>query len=177
MTDLSDLDSLLSESLEEIAAKKLEKQRDKVHRKWTSNDERNELRKKIQKAEVQVDWQPIAACALISEQVCLNCGTRHRHFEGLFQYQRHKRMNSVFKYVPALDHTMTDNLPHFQRITQSESDLCASCCSSQGWLDESIYLTEEETPHVGNWNARQTAKNRQKHSNEYQPAGGFGRKD
>lgn len=149
--DDNTLDSLLEESLDRKKSKKIAKDKEKLGSQWVNDATKKALQKKIHKAEVKVDWKPIAAIAMFHEQVCMNCGTRHRHFQGFFQHQQHKWQQHSFKYVPASDHTMTDGLPHFTKIVAHISDICAKCIDTTDWLDENLYLTEHETPHIGSW--------------------------
>ena len=154
--DLGDLDSLLADSIDFKKSQELKKRKEKVGvRDWQTKDKQAEA-KKIQKAEVKVDWRPIAAIAMFYEQVCLKCGSRHRHFEGFFQHQQHKWQQHSFKYVPASDHTMTDGLPHYTKIVETSCDVCNDCIDKSNWIDENLYLTEHETPHIGSWSSHKS---------------------
>ena len=158
--DDSDLDSLLADSLDLKKSQELKKRKEKLGaaEHFQRSGHKAEI-KRIQKAEVKIDWRPIAAIAMFYEQVCEHCGARHRHFEGYFQHQQHKWQQHSFKYVPASDHTMLDGLPHYTKIIEQRADVCSSCISSVEWPDENLYLTEHETPHIGTWAAH---KNYQK---------------
>lgn len=157
--DMGDLNSLLSDSIDYKKSQALKKAKFDKGVKHFQTKATQETVKKIQKAEVKVDWKPIAAIAMFYEQVCLHCGTRHRHFQGYFQHQQHKWQQHSFKYVPASDHTMTDGLPHFTKVVESSSDVCAACINNAEWPDENLYLTEHETPHIATWTAHKVRAN------------------
>lgn len=161
--DMSDLDSLLADSIDRKKSQELKKRKEKCGAAavFQSKAAKAEL-KTIQKAEVKIDWKPIAAIAMFHEQVCLQCGSRHRHFQGFFQHQQHKWQQHSFKYVPIADHTMLERLPHYTKIVEQPCDVCDSCIDKSDWLDENLYLTEHETPHIGSWSA---------HKNLSKPAG------
>lgn len=168
-----DLESLLAESLQASKAGKLKKARNKLESHWKNGKEAVELRRLTHKLEREVEWRPIAAIALFSEQVCSNCNTRHRHFEGLFQQQQHKRDGSFTRFVRAVDHTMTDNLPKFQKIFENPADMCCDCVTTQGWPSDLSYTNQSsEVPNHGSWSPKQ---NRAKYTDEYIPARGTGR--
>jgi len=160
--DFADLDALIEESDDYKKSQKLKAQKNKLGGAGFQKLATKELAKKIQKAEVKVDWRPIAAIAMFYEQVCAKCGSRHRHFQGYFQHQQHKWQDWSFKYVPASDHTMLEGLPHFTKIVEQLADVCASCIDTDNWRDENLYLTEHETPHIATWAA---------HKNYSKPAG------
>jgi len=161
--DFANLDSLIVESNDYKESQKLKARKEKLGaaEHFQRSGHRAEI-KKIQKAEVKVDWKPVAAIAMFYEQVCSCCGSRHRHFQGYFQHQQHKWQQHSYKYVPASDHTMLEGLPHFTKIVEQLADVCASCIDTDNWRDENLYLTEHETPHIATWSA---------HKNYLKPAG------
>lgn len=176
--DPLDLDSLLADSMVERGIKKQAKEprgKKSTPKKpatnrplhWMTSKEQEDFKRQISNSSLRALWKPEAAVAMFSIQLCLVCGSRHTHFEGFFQQQRHQSHRDTERWVPATDHTMLLNLPKHKKVTIHEADSCMACVESLGYTDPSPTLTE---PSYAAWTP---AKHYQKYSNEHLLANGL----
>ena len=138
-----DLDALLADSMQVQNDKKnLAKENKRVQQ---SLDKTNQVRdwrlanaKSSEIINGKRDWQPVAAVALFHTQRCVTCGTNHTHFMGVFQRQKYvaggvSGFLKADQWVRATDHTMIDNLPKEQKVTDEPVDMCECCAPSLGY--------------------------------------------
>ena len=175
--DSLDLDALLADSLQARDAKKAKYSRTRPNecskvpadrpRHWRNLEEMSDYERRRHNAELKDLWKPQAAVAMFSVQLCLSCGSRHTHFEGFFQQQRHASYRDTEKWVPATDSTMLKDLPKHKKITLHEADACIDCVGYSGYLDISPTLTE---PSHAAWSPR---KNHSVYSDQSEYPTGF----
>lgn len=158
MSDL-DLDSLLSESLEakrkpkalkaEITGvTKRPKTIGQANKEWLNSADKSDYERRIENARRSDMWRPQAAVAMFSVQLCLNCGSRHTHFEGFFIQSTHAASHTE-RWVLSLDRASLRDLPHHRKITVHEADACIACADALGFVDPSTTVTE---PDCSSWN-------------------------
>lgn len=170
-----DLDSLLAESLTERDARKAKAAERKPSKgippaaSWMNPKERADYNRQVENARLRGLWRPDAVAAMISRQICLNCGHTHDHFEGYFQHQTHASGLHVERWVLCTDSTMRINLPLTRKLTVIEADACADCLSSLGYVEP--HTSSQLEPHYATW---QTRQKHSKYSDQSEPPRGFG---
>lgn len=177
MSDFLDLDSLLSESMVQRAARLEEKsskekrpgkntklrdpsmrqERQQIH--WMNAGEAEAYRRDVNSVEANSQWKAIAAVAMFSTQICLCCGTTSTHFEGFFLHQEHKKSPGSERWIPA-DNAMQIGLPKFRKTNLHEADSCSACAAALGFASPSPTVSE---PFYAAWSPR---KNYQVYSDQ-----------
>lgn len=171
--DDMDLDSLLADSLDAIAKKKAPKGKTKegqpsMPQLRFNGKDKSDYERRCENAALKALWKPRAAVAMFSVQICLQCGSSHRHFEGFFVQQKHDSHRQTERWVPAKDHTDLLNLPKHLKIVTHEADACMDCVVREGYLQPSPTQTE---PTCDSWTPHQDYS---RYSDQHNPPGRFG---
>lgn len=131
MAGFEDLDALLAESiLERQEGKEVRKIRRKLadDKIAMPKQERDLIEKKVAEWDVKREWQPEAAVAMFTTQICGWCGSRHSLFTGFLQRQT-SRVSKVDRWVK-VDRNLLEGLPKETKHMTEHSDMCMSCVES-----------------------------------------------
>jgi hypothetical protein len=123
------LDSLLDESMQEVAKAKSAKAAKKALSKGLASvEETAALKKIVANWEIGRLWLPRATVVMFDVQRCTSCGLRHSHFVGFFQRQEHRSSN-VMRWVRAAEAPMQASLPEEVKENEHLTEVCAGCYS------------------------------------------------
>ena len=127
------LDSLLTESMAEVAvAKKAKENRTRLAIGNLHPEAKAALLLEVREHELKVDWIVKAAVAVFNRQFCASCECVHIQFEGFFQRQLH-RSSKAERWVKSNKQSMLPTLPKEVKYEESETETCEECCGLEGY--------------------------------------------
>ena len=129
LSDFSDLDALLQESVaDRFAAQSIKDQRKLLAEGKIPGAERLGVEALIRSWDIRKEWLPVASTQLFSQQTCTACGGVHHHFIGLYQKQVSK-VSKVFRWIKS-DSVANKELPEEAKLEESFAPVCADCSSA-----------------------------------------------
>lgn len=100
-------------------------------------EQREALRKLCFEMEAKVEYRPESVVANFTQQLCLGCGSTHKHFDGLFIREQHRtdpklRRMVRYPFAGGLSEDL-DRLPKERAYRIEQTPLCDCCVKLTGY--------------------------------------------
>ena len=132
-----DLDGLLAESLEIVAAAKAGPSIRERLKRAQSATERKEIETTLRRWEAQHEWENHEECYLFVVQHC-ECGSKFQTAGGVFWHQRHRKDTHLERWVKVTPEAREGfmagdaELPKRVLLTDEKVEFCAGCMNLGG---------------------------------------------
>jgi hypothetical protein len=153
MEDLSELDALLVESVEQTSKAKAQRSvgelRDRLASAYSRTPDRKALIREFKAAELQYEWATVELVAMTDRTACA-CGLHNEHFVGLYYRQvslvskSGRRLIAVSQVADNLVGAAIEDLPRSRVHRKKLSLHCSTCLavSSFGTASTTLEIAE-----------------------------------